>query len=284
MAAAAPSSEPKPDDPAAEQEDLDKAMQDDWDRMQEGLRERRAASGRATSQEDEDDDELDEDDPLFAHRRRRLEEPESPFSARSCCLILLAVLIFAALVGGAAYAHWRFPRPLNAAVAQVRPQKFKIDVTDFFAPHVSAAVQLVLSVRNSNLLRALLLDGLTLSVYEAETGLKLGSATQGALMIGAMTNTQVTLAVTRLGTALPPPQQQRLASSFLSHKALLLTFVVTATSRLPIKGSKATQTSSNTTRRVDLSGLYKDPFFQRAPTAVPPTGAADDDKVHDVPI
>lgn len=68
MAAAAPSSEPKPDDPAAEQEDLDKAMQDDWDRMQEGLRERRAASGRATSQEDEDDDELDEDDPLFAHR------------------------------------------------------------------------------------------------------------------------------------------------------------------------------------------------------------------------
>ena len=112
------------------------------------------------------------------------------------------MLIFAALVGGAAYAHWRFPRPLNAAVAQapstpfdngassarllppgapatpshpgaqpeqreacggrsssiptaptlsvspchhhhqVRPQKFKIDVTDFFAPHVSAAVQL----------------------------------------------------------------------------------------------------------------------------------------------
>ena len=36
-----------------------------------------------------------------------------------------------------------------------------------------------------------------------------------------MTNTQVTLAVTRLGGALPPQQQQRLASEFLSHKARL---------------------------------------------------------------
>ena len=70
------------------------------------------------------------------------------------------------------------------------------------------------------------------------------------------------------------------------HKALLLTFVVTATSRLPIKGSKASQTSSNTTRRVDLSGLYKDPFFQRAPVAAPhpDAAAAAKDKVHDVPI
>ena len=52
------------------------------------------------------------------------------------------------------------------------------------------------------------------------------------------------------------------------HQALLLTFVVTATSRLPIKGSKSSQTSTNTTRRVDLSGLYKDPFFQALHTAV----------------
>ena len=68
------------------------------------------------------------------------------------------------------------------------------------------------------------------------------------------------------------------------HKALLLTFVVTATSRLPIKGSKASQTSTNTTRRVDLSGLYKDPFFQRAPAPAPPPDAATKDKVHDVPL
>ena len=59
---------------------------------------------------------------------------------------------------------------------------------------------------------------LQVSVYEAATGLKLGSAAQGSLVIGAKTNTQVTLAVTRLGTQLPPPQQQRIASQFLSHK------------------------------------------------------------------
>tara|TARA_B100000795_G_scaffold165344_1_gene124385 strand:+ start:40 stop:174 length:135 start_codon:yes stop_codon:yes gene_type:complete len=34
-------------------------------------------------------------------------------------------------------------------------------------------VQCVLSVKNSNFLRALLLDGLTVSVYEAATGPKL---------------------------------------------------------------------------------------------------------------
>ena len=57
--------------------------------------------------------------------------------------------------------------------------------------------------------------------------------------------------------------------------------MVTATSRLPIKGSKTTQTSSNTTRRVDFSTMYKDPFFQRAPVVEEP---AKGDEVHDVPI
>ena len=36
---------------------------------------------------------------------------------------------------------------------------------------------------------------------------------------GAMTNTQVTLAVTRLGGSLPDGEQRRLAAEFLSHKA-----------------------------------------------------------------
>jgi len=155
-------------------------------------------------------------------------------------------------------------------------------VTEFFAPTVSAAVQGVLSVKNGNYLRSLLLEGLTLTVYEAETGLKLGEAKQGSLHISHFSSTQVTLAVTRLGSSLPPPQQQRLATEFLRHKALLLTFVVTVTSRLPIKGSQATQTTTNATRKVDFSGLYKDPFFQRAPAApVPPPP---EDMQHDVPI
>ena len=50
-------------------------------------------------------------------------------------------------------------------------------------------MQLVLSVKNANFLRALLLDGLTVSVYEAATGLKLGTAAQGSLVIGARANT-----------------------------------------------------------------------------------------------
>jgi len=274
-------------------EQLEDVMAADWSRMQAGLRERRAAAaGRAhgkaeeDGEDDEDDEDLDEDDPRHTRRRRMRPDDEvhEGMSMRTCCLIFVATLALLALVAGGAYAHWRYPSPLGCSVGLVRPQKFKIDVTNFWSPHVSAAVQLVLSVKNGNLLRALLLDGLTVSVYEAATGLKLGSANQGSLVIGAMTSTQVTLAVTRLGGSLPDGEQRRLASEFLSHKALLLTFVVTATSRLPIKGSKVSQTSTNTTRRVDLSGLYKDPFFQRAPAPAPPADATAKDKVHDVPL
>ena len=59
-------------------------------------------------------------------------------------------------------------------------------------------VQLVLSVKNANFLRALLLDGLTVSVYEAATGLKLGTAAQGSLVIGARTRTLGTTLCTTL--------------------------------------------------------------------------------------
>ena len=43
---------------------------------------------------------------------------------------------------------------------------------------------------------------------------------------------------------------------------------------------KSSQVTSNATRRVDLSTLYKEPFYQK-PAAAP---AADDATVHDVPI
>ena len=105
-------------------------------------------------------------------------EEADGYSLRTCFLFFVAALVLVALVAGAGYAHWSYPQPLGCSVGLVRPQKFKIDVTDFWAPSVSAAVQLVLSVRNGNLLRALLLDGLTVSVYEAATGLKLGTAAQ----------------------------------------------------------------------------------------------------------
>ena len=77
----------------------------------------------------------------------------------------------------------------------------------------------------------------------------------------------------------------RAAAAFLANKALLLTIVATATSRLPTKGSKTTEVTSNSTKRVDLSSLTKEPFFQRAPPP-PPEPEVDADgkpKAHDVP-
>ena len=72
------------------------------------------------------------------------------------------------------------------------------------------------------------------------------------------------------------------AAAFLAKKALLLTIVATASSRLPQKDSSATQVTSRSQRhRVDLAALTKEPFFQRAPAAPKEADAA---PVHDVPL
>ena len=47
------------------------------------------------------------------------------------------------------------------------------------------------------------------------------------------------------------------------------------------KGSKSTPVTVNATRRVDLSALTKEPFFQRAPPPPPPPPGTE---VHDVPV
>ena len=73
----------------------------------------------------------------------RPEEAEEGMNMRTCCLIFVATLVLVALIAGGGYAHWRYPSPLGCSVGLVRPQKFKIDVTDFWAPHVSAAVRTV---------------------------------------------------------------------------------------------------------------------------------------------
>lgn len=55
------------------------------------------------------------------------------------------------------------------------------------------------------------------------------------------------------------------AAVFLAKKAIFLTIVATASSRLPQKGSTAAQVTSHSRRHaVDLSALTKEPFFQRA--------------------
>jgi hypothetical protein len=190
----------------------------------------------------------------------------------------------------------------------VRPQKFKVDVTDFFKPKVSAALQLVLSIKNTNMLRSMLLEQCKLTAYDAETGLKLGSTQQGSVVLSPFSTTSATISLQGLANSLPQPEQRRcaprlrsarrppllqtcpssrasralprsLAASFLSKKALLLTIVATASSRLPVKGSKAESVSTNSSRRIDLSALTKEPFFQRA-QAPPP----EETGVHDVPL
>jgi hypothetical protein len=172
------------------------------------------------------------------------------------------------------------PTPVSCNLELVRPQKFKVDVTDFFAPKVSAAIQLVLTVQNGNMLRSMLLEQCKLTAYEAETGLKLGSVQQGSLVVSPFSSTSVTVSLQGLAGNLPPPEQKRLASAFLAKKALLLTIVATASSRLPQRGSKPMTASTNSSKRVDFSTLTKEPFFQRAVMPAPEKT----DEVHDVPL
>ena len=67
------------------------------------------------------------------------------------------------------------------------------------------------------------------------------------------------------------------AAVFLAKKAIFLTIVATASSRLPQKGSTAAQvTSHSKMHTVDLSALTKEPFFQRAHEPPPrPSGTGE---------
>jgi len=200
------------------------------------------------------------------------------FAATACLLVLLVATVAAAVVGYLSL----HPMPLKCYVELVRPNKFKIDVTEFFTPRVSVAVQAVLSISNGNPFRSMLLESCKVVALDAVTGLKLGSALQGPLVVSPYSKTQVTLHMRDVGGATSPEEQRKMATTFLYNKALLLGFVATATSRLPLKDSKLSKTStevSNATRKVDFSAMYKEPFFQRA--APPPT---EEVSVHDVPL
>jgi len=60
------------------------------------------------------------------------------------------------------------------------------------------------------------------------------------------------------------------AQIFLRHKALLLTIVATATSRLPLKGSRVGKVTTNTSNRLELKAMTKDPWYVRPPPPPPP--------------
>ena len=114
----------------------------------------------------------------------------------------------------------------------------------------------------------------SVTAYDEATGLKLGSALQSSLVVSPFSTTKVTVALNSLGGNLPPPEQRQLAATFLAKKALLLTLVATASSRIPKKGTAAESVTSNSTRKVDLSSLTKEPFFQRAYAPSAPDPAA----------
>jgi hypothetical protein len=192
-------------------------------------------------------------------------------SSRSRALLTGCAAFLGLLVAGAASAYMMYERPsnLDCGVHQLHAQRFKVDVTEFWEPRISASLQLVLSVRNTNLLREMALEECHVRVYEESTGLLLGSATHGALVVSKLTNNQVNLPVRQLGAAVPQPQQRRLAEAFLRHKALLLTIVATATSRLPLKGSRMGKVTTNVSRRLDLKVMAKDPWYVRPPPPPP---------------
>ena len=212
-------------------------VSDDWRQMADGLRQRRAEAKAAKKREGRAQAEGDDDDDIAGPD---WDDSDEPACSRTCCFYFATLALAFAIVG--AWQLWLYfhPKPLSCNLELIRPQKFKVDVSDFFSPKISAALQLVLSVKNSNL-RAMLLEGCRLTAYEDGTNLKLGATQQGALVVSPFSTTQVTVTLQQLAGALPPPEQRRIATAFLAKKALLLTIVATATSRIPKKGSTPSQ-------------------------------------------
>ena len=266
-----------------------RGVDEDWDKMAAGLRQRQQQQQqqqqqqkpKPTKQPKDDDPDDSSDDDSDGEGKKSFDREDEVLCGRKFW-ISFAAFILAALIFGAYQVYlWMNPVPVSCSLELARPQKFKVDVTDFFAPKVSAAVQFVVSLKNGNMLRSMLLEQCKLTAFETETGLKLGSVHQGSLVLSPFSSTQVTVSLQGLASGLPPPEQRRLAALFLAKVPLLLTIVATASSRLPVKGSKAAQETSNSTRKLDYSALTKEPFFQRA---APPPEATAEPTVHDVPL
>jgi len=217
------------------------------------------------------DEFMDEEDQPVLKSRSRV----AGAACAACLVVVLAVLVSLGML-------YAIPQPLSCVAQQAHAGRFKIDVSDLWTPRLSSTLQLVLSVRNSNLFGSMLLEECKVVVYDEATGFKLGTATHGALYIEPMRSLQVNLAVKQAGGSLPPPEQRRLVEAFLRHKALLLTIVATATSKIPSKGAKSSQVTSNSTKRLDLGAMFKDPFYTRPPP--PPKEEKEEPTVHDVPI
>lgn len=157
----------------------------------------------------------------------------------ACCMSIS--LLVTVLLGGAGLMQAYRPWPLECEVATVVARRFKVDVSDFWTPKIQSTVQVGFDVRNRNPLRQLILEEAKLEVFEAETGLKLGTAQQGRLFLNPFSTLRMTLAIKDFGSSLPQPEQRRIADLFLRHKALMLTIVLTSLSKVcsPCKATDA---------------------------------------------
>lgn len=213
------------------------AARTDWEVMAQGLKQRQKANdadkkkgskakrakkdGKGSDSEESDSDSDD-----------KFDDDNGPLCGRRFWIALAAFFCALLIVGSYQAYLWMNPQPLSCSLEVARPQKFKVDVTDFFRPKVSSALQLVLSLKNRNMLRSMLLEQCKVAVFEEETGLKLGSVQQNSLVLAPFSTTSVTLSLQGLASQLPQEEQRRLAAMFLAKKALLLTIVATASSRV----------------------------------------------------
>ena len=221
-------------------------------------------------------------------------------AAASCRLLEWALSLgaVACVVAAGAFALlYRSPPVVHCEALGAAPLRFKVDVSDFWRPKLSASVQLALTLTNADWLRPAVLDECKVVVYEEATNLRLGAATHGPIHVGARSKVAVSLALKGFGASLPRDEQRRLSELFLRHKALILTLVATATSRLPrVKGAMPATSSpvvrTSSAKKLDLAAAFKDPFFQRpAKEELPeedeatrkPGSASDHATVHDVP-
>ena len=140
-------------------------------------------------------------------------------------MLVYGIIICLSILVSFNFYLWVYPAPLECVVELIKPQKFKIDVSEFFSPKVSAALQVhllwsipekasllivsynaataflispgldvrqvVVSIKNSNFFRSMLLEHCKLSVFSDDMNIKLGIGQQNSLVIPKFSSTQV---------------------------------------------------------------------------------------------
>ena len=205
-------------------------------------------------------------------QRRRAADDRSRTAAAAAVRPRASRLLLALAIAGAVVYLRRFPTPSRARSTtcgrQVQDRRDRLlgaaDLGDAAA---------VLNVGNRNLLDLLLLE---VTVYEARTGLKLGSASSNALTISPFSSTTVSVNV--LGSARTRRSPSKNGSLDLREEVAAAHVRRHRHLAAAVQGEQASSVTSNASG-ASTSSMYKEPWTQRAPAA-----ADDASKVHDVPV